>query len=82
MKVSLVLEDNGHGPRVLYTSTNPEEARRFYKSYGSPGKLELIINPRPDYSRTIKPQMAVAAPVSEPELIETKPAPRRRESVL
>ena len=80
MKVSLVLEDNGHGPRVLYTSTNPEEARRFYKTYGSPGKLELIINPRPDYSRTIKPQMA--APVAEPELIETKPTTRRRESVL
>jgi len=54
MKISLVLEDAGSGPRVVYSSTSPEEARKFYKNYTAPGKLELVINPRPEYMRTIR----------------------------
>ncbi len=75
MKVSLVLEDAGCGPRVIYTSTNPEEARRFYKAHSTPGKIELVINPRPDLFRTIKP-----APVVEIEA--PKPVKRSKEPLL
>jgi hypothetical protein len=75
MKVSLVLEDAGCGPRVIYTSTNPEEARRFYKAHSTPGKIELVINPRPDLFRTIK-----ATPVVEIEA--PKPVKRSKEPLL
>jgi (2Fe-2S) ferredoxin len=75
MKVSLVLEDAGCGPRVIYTSTNPEDARRFYKTHNAPGKIELVINPRADLFRTIKP-----SPVVEVEA--PKPVRRAKEPLL
>ncbi len=75
MKVSLVLEDAGCGPRVIYTSTNPEEARQFYKAHSTPGKIELIINPRADLFRTIKPSPVV-------EIETAKPVSRRKAETL
>lgn len=73
MKISLVLEDAGSGPRVVYSSTSTEEARKFYKNYTASGKLELVINPKPEYMRTIR---IVEVP-------EIKPVTRRKaESTL
>lgn len=73
MKISLVLEDAGSGPRVVYSSISAEEARKFYKNYTAPGKLELVINPKPEYMRTIRFL----------EVLEIKPVARRKlESTL
>lgn len=72
MKVSLVLEDSGAGPQVIFTSNCADEARRFYKARTAPGKLELIVNPRPDFARTIKASPVVEVPVME------KPVTRRK----
>lgn len=60
MKISLVLEDVGAGPQVIFSSGQPDEARRFYKAHNGPGRIYLVCNPTPEGSKLNK---ATAQPV-------------------
>ena len=63
MKISLVLEDVGAGPQVVFSSHNPEEALAEYKTRATTGKLALIVNPRLELHRKAPKVLASAAPV-------------------
>jgi len=73
MKISLVIEDAGAGPQVIYTSPEPADARAFFKAHTNPGKLVLVCNPTPDNFRTIR-----GTPVIE----SVKPVSRRKAEPL
>lgn len=73
MKISLVIEDAGAGPQIIFTSTEPADAREFFKSHTNPGKLVLVCNPTPDNFRTIR-----GTPVVE----SVKPAKRAKETLI
>jgi hypothetical protein len=79
MKISLVIEDTGAGPQVIYTSHEPADARAFFKAHTNPGKLVLVCNPTPDNFRTIRGKTLVETFV-ETEL--TKPARRAKETLI
>ena len=66
MKISLILEDTGTGPQVVYSSTNPDEALIEYKTRATTGKLALLVNPRLDYHR------------KAPKVLATAPAPKTK----
>jgi hypothetical protein len=75
MKISLVIEDIGAGPQVIFTSHEPAEARQFFKAHANPGKLVLVCNPAPDNFRTIRGKTLVET------LVDAEPArPARRAS--
>ena len=76
MKISFVLEDIGAGAQVIYSSHSPEEAIQFYKARNTPGKLALVINPRLERSRKIKPENATPVVAVDPE------PKRKRQSLL
>jgi hypothetical protein len=68
MKISLVIEDAGSGPQVIFSSPEPADARQFFKTHANPGKLVLVCNPTPDNFRTIRgtpvvEAVAVKAPI-------------------
>lgn len=73
MKISLVIEDIGAGPQVIFSSTEPADARAFFKAHANPGKLILVCNPSPDNFRTIR-----GTPVVE----SVKPVSRRKAETL
>lgn len=73
MKISLVIEDTGAGPQVIYTSHEPADAREFFKAHTNPSKLVLVCNPAPDNFRTIR-----GTPVVE----SVKPVSRRKAETL
>ena len=66
MKISLVIEDIGAGPQVIFTSHEPAEARQFFKAHTNPGKLVLVCNPAPDNFRTIRGTPAVEVEPARP----------------
>ena len=67
MKISLVLEDVGAGPQVIFSTGSPDEARKFYKTHNAAGRVYLVCNPTPEGVKLNK-----AAPEAP------KPASRRR----
>ena len=73
MKISLVIEDAGAGPQVIFSSSEPADARQFFKTHTNPGKLVLVCNPTPDNFRTIRgtPAAEVDAPKSARRVKET-----------
>jgi len=73
MKISLVIEDAGAGPQVIFTSTEPADARAFFKAHANPGKLVLVCNPTPDNFRTIR---------GTPMIEAVKPAKRVKETLI
>jgi hypothetical protein len=76
MKISLVIEDTGAGPQVIYTSHEPADARAFFKAHVNPGKLVLVCNPTPDNFRTIR-----GTPVVE-SVVARAPIRRAKEALL
>lgn len=73
MKISLVLEDIGAGPTVIFSGTNPDEAIKFYKARQTPGKLAVVINPPIDRSRKIKAVIGASeAPQEAVPKVESK----------
>jgi hypothetical protein len=79
MKISLVIEDAGTGPQVIFSSTEPADARAFFKAHANPGKLILVCNPAPDNFRTIRGKTLVETFVdAEP----ARPARRKAEPLL
>lgn len=77
MKISLVLEDIGAGPQVIFSTGSPDEARKFYKAHNSPGRVYLVCNPTPEGVKLNKAQTPVETFVAE------KPVSRRKaESLL
>jgi hypothetical protein len=79
MKISLVIEDAGAGPQVIFSSTEPADARAFFKAHANPGKLILVCNPSPDNFRTIRGKTLVETFV-DAEL--ARPARRKAEPLL
>jgi hypothetical protein len=79
MKISLVIEDAGAGPQVIFSSTEPADARAFFKAHANPGKLILVCNPAPDNFRTIRGKTLVETFVEAEPL---KPARRKAEPLL
>jgi hypothetical protein len=75
MKISLVIEDSGAGPQVIFSSSEPADARQFFKTHTNPSKLVLVCNPTPDNFRTIR-----GTPVAEVEA--PKLARRSKEPLL
>lgn len=71
MKISLVLEDVGAGPQVIFSTPNPEEARRFWKAHSAPGRVYLVCNPSPDNSRLNKGPIEPPKPVSKRKVTES-----------
>lgn len=73
MKISLVLEDLGAGPQIIFSTGSPDEARRFYKAHDGAGRVYLVINPTPENVKLNKPATEPPKPVSrrkaEPALI-------------
>lgn len=69
MKISLVLEDLGAGPQIIFSTGSPDEARRFYKSHAGAGRIYLVVNPTPENAKLNK---VAAQPVVE------KPARQRK----
>ena len=68
MKISLVIEDTGGGPQVIFSSPEPADARAFFKAHNNPGKLILVCNPNPENFRTIRgtsvvESVAIKAPI-------------------
>jgi hypothetical protein len=72
MKISLVLEDIGAGPQVIFSTGSPDEARKFYKAHNAAGRVYLVCNPTPEGVKLNKAQ----TPVETSEA--PKPASRRR----
>jgi len=66
MKISLVIEDTGAGPQVIFSSSEPADARQFFKTHTNPGKLILVCNPAPDNFRTIRGTLAVEVEPARP----------------
>lgn len=64
MKISLVLEDVGAGPQIIFSSGQPDEARQFYKAHNSPGRVYLVCNPTPEGSKLNKGVLEAPRPVS------------------
>ena len=64
MKISLVLEDIGAGPQVILSTGSPDEARKFYKSHNSPGRVYLVCNPTPEGSKLNKGIVEAPKPIS------------------
>jgi hypothetical protein len=63
MKISLVLEDIGAGPQVVFSTPNPAEALEDYKTRKTVGKLALVINPAVELHRKgERAQVLTAAP--------------------
>lgn len=73
MKISLVLEDLGAGPQIIFSTGSPDEARRFYKSHNGAGRVYLVVNPTPENVKLNKAAPEPPKPVSrrkaEPALI-------------
>lgn len=73
MKISLVLEDLGAGPQIIFSTGSPDEARRFYKAHQGAGRIYLVCNPSPECAKLNKPVSEPPKPVSrrkaEPALI-------------
>ena len=73
MKISLVLEDVGAGPQIIFSTGSPDEARRFYKAHNGVGRIYLICNPTPEGVKLNKLPVELPKPVSrrkaEPALI-------------
>lgn len=72
MKISLVLEDVGAGPQVIFSTGSPDEARKFYKAHNAAGRVYLVCNPTPEGSKLNKAQTLVETFVAE------KPVSRRK----
>lgn len=64
MKISLVLEDVGAGPQVIFSTGSPDEARRFYKAHDGAGRIYLVVNPSPENIKLNKPAVEAPKPVS------------------
>ena len=64
MKISLVLEDVGAGPQVIFSTGSPDEARKFYKAHSNPGRVYLVCNPTPEGSKLNKNTPELPKPVS------------------
>lgn len=64
MKISLVLEDVGAGPQVIFSTGSPDEARKFYKAHSSPGRVYLVCNPTPEGLKLNKGILEAPKPVS------------------
>jgi len=79
MKISLVIEDTGAGPQIIFTSHEPADAREFFKAHTNPGKLVLVCNPTPENFRTIRGKTLVETFV---EAEPAKPARRAKEPLL
>lgn len=71
MKISLVLEDVGAGPQIIFSSSEPADAREFYKAHNGAGRVFLVINPSEEAFKFNKPKETPA-----------KPAPRRKTETL
>lgn len=73
MKISLVLEDVGAGPQIIFSTGQPDEARRYYKAHNGAGRIYLVINPSPECAKVNRPVSGQPKPVSrrrtEPALI-------------
>jgi hypothetical protein len=70
MRISLVLEDVGAGPQIIFSSSEPADARDFYKAHDGAGRVFLVINPMEEAFKFNKPK-------------ETpKPATRRKAETL
>lgn len=73
MKISLVLEDLGAGPQIIFSTGSPDEARRFYKAHNGAGRIYLVVNPSPENVKLNKAAPELPKPVSrrkaEPALI-------------
>ena len=82
MKISLVIEDAGAGPQVIFSSTEPADARAFFKGHANPGKLILVCNPTPDNFRTIRGKTLVETFSQMPEVEAPKPAKRAKETLI
>jgi len=82
MKISLVIEDTGAGPQVIYTSPEPADARAFFKAHVNPGKLVLVCNPTPDNFRTIRGKTLVETFAQTPVVESVKPARRAKETLI
>ena len=75
MKISLVLEDIGAGPQIIFSGNNPDEAIKFYKARQTPGKLAVVINPTIDRSRKIKAVIGtIEVPKEQTPKVEAKSA--------
>lgn len=72
MKISLVLEDVGAGPQVIFSTGSPDEARKFYKAHNAAGRVYLVCNPTPEGVKLNKAQTLVEASDAP------KPTSRRR----
>lgn len=64
MKISLVLEDIGAGPQVIFSTGSPDEARKFYKAHNGAGRIYLVCNPTPEGSKLNKGTLEPPKPVS------------------
>lgn len=64
MKISLVLEDVGAGPQIIFSTGSPDEARRFYKAHNAAGRVYLVCNPTPEGSKLNKATPEPPKPVS------------------
>jgi len=64
MKISLVLEDVGAGPQIIFSTGSPDEARKFYKAHNNPGRVYLVCNPTPEGSKLNKVTPELPKPVS------------------
>jgi hypothetical protein len=72
MKISLVIEDAGSGPQVIFSSPEPADARRFFKAHTNPGKLVLVCNPSPENYRTIRGTPIVETVAAKPPIRRVK----------
>lgn len=64
MKISLVLEDVGAGPQIIFSAGSPDEARRYYKAHNGAGRIYLVINPSPECVKLNRPVSEPPKPVS------------------
>lgn len=76
MKISLVLEDVGAGPQVIFSSGQPDDARRFYKAHQGPGRIYLVCNPSPENIKLNKGTPA------QPQAAEKPARQRKTETTL
>lgn len=71
MKISLVLEDIGAGPQVIFSTGSPDEARRFYKAHNGAGRIYLVCNPSPECTKHNKTAPELPKPVSRRKAAES-----------
>lgn len=70
MKISLVLEDVGAGPQIIFSTSSPDEARRFYKAHNGAGRIYLVVNPSPECVKLNKPNAESPKPASRRKSVE------------